>query len=75
MRADWATLEPHVDAERFAKTAQLLEIQAREARWWRDACLAYFSSRSGLALPRGVAEPEHTLEHYRSLNFPDAPGR
>jgi len=74
MRTDWATLEPYVDAERFAKTAQLLEVQAHEARWWRDACLAYFSSRSGLALPRGVAEPEHTLEHYRSLSFPDAPG-
>ncbi len=75
MRADWATLEPYVDAERFAKTTQLLEIQAREARWWRDACIAYFKSQSGLDLPRGVAEPEHTLEHYRSLSFPFAPGR
>jgi alpha-glucuronidase len=75
MQADWATLEPFVDAERFAKTTRLLEIQAREARWWRDACVAYFSSRSGLPLPSGVAEPEHTLEHYMSLRFPYAPGR
>jgi alpha-glucuronidase len=75
MQADWARLERFVDAERFGKTAQLLAIQAREARWWRDACIAYFRSRSGLDLPAGVAEPEHTLEHYKSLRFPYAPGR
>jgi len=75
MQADWATLEPFVDAERFAKTTQLLQIQAREARWWRDACIAYFQSRSGLPLPRGVAPPERPLEHYMSLRFPYAPGR
>jgi alpha-glucuronidase len=75
MRRDWATLEPFVDAERFAKTTELLQIQAREARWWRDACIAYFRSRSGLSLPRGVAEPEHSLEYYESLRFPYAPGR
>ncbi|HJR68976.1 MAG TPA: alpha-glucuronidase family glycosyl hydrolase, partial [Gammaproteobacteria bacterium] len=55
MQADWVTLDPFVDAERFAKTTRLLEIQAREARWWRDACIAYFRSRSGLPLPSGVA--------------------
>ena len=75
MQADWATIEPYVDAERFAKTAALLEIQAREARWWRDACLAYFSARSGLSLPRGAAQPEHSLEYYKKLRFPYAPGR
>ncbi|HEX7236944.1 MAG TPA: alpha-glucuronidase family glycosyl hydrolase [Gammaproteobacteria bacterium] len=75
MQRDWATLEPFVDAERFAKTTELLQIQAREARWWRDACIAYFRSRSGLSLPRGVAEPEHSLEYYESLRFPYAPGR
>jgi alpha-glucuronidase len=75
MRADWATLEPFVDAERFAKAQSLLEIQAREARWWRDACIAYFRSRSGLPLPPGAAEPEHPLDYYMSLRFPYAPGR
>jgi alpha-glucuronidase len=75
MQADWAKLAPFVDAERFAKTTQLLAIQAREARWWRDACVAYFRSRSGLPLPSGVAEPERSLEYYESLRFPYAPGR
>ncbi|HEU4617884.1 MAG TPA: alpha-glucuronidase family glycosyl hydrolase [Gammaproteobacteria bacterium] len=75
MQADWAKLAPFVDAERFAKTTQLLEIQAREAQWWRDACVAYFKSRSGLALPPGVAEPQESLEYYEGLRFPYAPGR
>jgi alpha-glucuronidase len=75
MQEDWAKLAPFVDAERFAKTTQLLAIQAREAKWWRDACIAYFRSRSRLPLPLGVAEPQRSLEHYESLRFPYAPGR
>lgn len=74
MRADWATLATQVDAERHAKVARYLDVQLREARWWRDACLAYFHSRSGLPWPKGVEPPPHSLEHYRSLRFPYAPG-
>jgi len=74
IHADWAALAAHVDAERHAKVARYLDIQLREARWWRDACLAYFQSRSGLPWPEGVEPPRHSLEHYRSLRFPYAPG-
>jgi len=75
MRDAWAGLERYVDAERFAKTRDFLDIQLREARWWRDACLAYFSERAGLPLPDGTRPPEHPLEYYLSLEFPYAPGR
>jgi alpha-glucuronidase len=74
MRRRWAELEPWVDAERFRKTAELLAVQNREAQWWRDACVAYFRSISGLPLPAGVAAPEHPLEVYRSIDNPYAPG-
>jgi alpha-glucuronidase len=74
MRDAWAGLESYVDAERFAKTLDFLDIQLREASWWRDACLAYFSERSGLPLPEGTAPPEHPLDYYKSLEFPYAPG-
>jgi alpha-glucuronidase len=74
MRDAWAGLERYVDAERFAKTRDFLDIQLREARWWRDACLAYFSERAGLPLPPGTRPPEHPLEYYLSLEFPYAPG-
>jgi alpha-glucuronidase len=74
MQAAWERLEPYVDPERFGKTARFLDVQLREARWWRDACIAYFARQSGLALPAGVAPPREDLEYYRSLRFPYAPG-
>jgi alpha-glucuronidase len=74
MQATWDTLEPFVDAQRFEKTRRFLAIQQREARWWRDACLAYFMERSGKSMPDGVRPPEHSLAYYRSLRFPYAPG-
>jgi len=74
MRAAWAGLARFVDPERFDKTARLLDVQLREARWWRDACLAYFMRQSGKELPAGVLAPEKSLEFYQSLEFPFAPG-
>jgi alpha-glucuronidase len=75
MRRRWAALQPHVDAARHAEVAAYLAVQEREARWWRDACVAYFQSVSGLPLPAGVRPPEKPLEHYKALHFPFAPGR
>ena len=74
MRRRWAALEPYVDAERFAKTSELLEVQRREAKWWRDACIAFFRAVAGLPLPRDVAPPEHPLEHYMRIDNRYAPG-
>lgn len=74
MQATWAAMKPYVDPERFAAVSANLGIQAREARWWRDASIAYFQSKSGLPLPAGIAPPEHDLDWYKSLDFPYAPG-
>jgi alpha-glucuronidase len=52
----------------------LLEIQHKEAKWWRDACLLYFQQFSGKELPAGVEKPTQTLEYFKSLKFPFAPG-
>lgn len=43
----WETLKPYVDAERFENVAINLRIQIREAKWWRDACIAYFQVSFG----------------------------
>jgi alpha-glucuronidase len=72
--ATWNGLARYVDAERHRDVAEYLAIQAREARWWRDASLAYWMSLNGLSLPEGAAPPAHPLEYYRSLTFPEAPG-
>lgn len=74
MRRQWAALAPHVDAERHAKTASFLAIQEKEARWWRDASLAYWMSINRLPLPAGAAPPAHDLAWYKAQSFPYAPG-
>jgi len=75
MQAAWEQVRPLVDAGRGGDVAQRLARQVQEARWWRDACLAYFMRRSGLPLPAGTAPPAHPLEYYQALRFPYAPGR
>jgi alpha-glucuronidase len=75
MRRTWEAQAGRVDAERFAQVAAFLAIQEQEARWWRDACIAYFQSISKRPLPAGAAPPAHSLEYYQSLKFPYAPGR
>jgi len=75
MQADWERLRPLVDARRGSDVAQRLARQHEEARWWRDACLAYFMQVNGLPLPPGARPPAHPLEYYRALHFPYAPGR
>jgi alpha-glucuronidase len=74
MKAAWMSLKSYVDPGRFKKTAQYVDIQLEEARWWRDACIAYFAGQSGKSLPEGVRPPDKSLEYYMSLEFPYAPG-
>jgi alpha-glucuronidase len=74
MRAAWAKMKPFVDPQRYDETAAYLAIQEKEAKWWRDACIAYFQSISKRPLPAGVEPPEHPLAYYESLNFPYAAG-
>ena len=74
MRATWRSLDGRVDAERFAEVDAFLGIQESEAKWWRDASIAYFQSVSGRPLPVGVHPPEHSLAHYKSLHFTNVPG-
>jgi len=74
MQEQWAALEPYVDQRRFGDVADYLEIQAKEARWWRDASIAYWQSVNHLDLPAGAQSPERSLDYYKSLQFPDAPG-
>ena len=70
----WNTMKPYVDAQRFREIQMLLNIQYKEATWWRDACLLYFQQFSEIPLPKGVEKPTKTLEYFQSLKFPFAPG-
>jgi alpha-glucuronidase len=70
MQKEWRTVRAAIDPERFAEVDSFLSIQAREARWWRDAALSYFQTFSKLPIPAGYAKPEHPLEYYEKLRCP-----
>jgi alpha-glucuronidase len=70
MRNTWPMVAGRIDSKRYDDVAGFLKIQHYEARWWRDACLQYFSSVSGKAIPSGYAAPAHPLSFYQSLTCP-----
>lgn len=74
MRSAWRQLTPHVDRARHDHVAQLLAIQEREARCWRDGCLLYFQTFSRRPLPPGVEPPERPLEEFVDFTEYYVPG-
>jgi alpha-glucuronidase len=74
MRKTWAGQSSFVDPERFAQVSSFLEMQESDAKWWRDASIAYFQSISKLPLPQGFAPPEHSLHYYEAICIPFVPG-
>lgn len=74
MQSAWNNLQGRIDPERHQQVMMLLQIQANEAKWWRDACISYFQTFSKLPIPDGLEKPEKTLEEYKALEFPYAPG-
>ena len=74
MISTWEKMKPYVSEERHAEVKMLLDIQLKEAKWWRDACLLYFQTFSNRDLPKGVEKPTQSLDYFKSLKFPFAPG-
>lgn len=74
MQETWRRMDGYIDDQRYQQVAAFLAIQEKEAQWWRDACVAYFQSISGLPLPPGYAPPQRSLQYYESLSFPYVPG-
>jgi alpha-glucuronidase len=70
----WSTIKNFVDAEQFDQVSQLLNIQVKDAVWWRDACLLYFQTFSKMPIPSKYEQPQQTLDYYKNLRFPYAPG-
>jgi alpha-glucuronidase len=74
MQQTWNKMKGLIDDERFQHVKMLLAIHEKEAVWWRNACLLYFQTFSKMPLPDGYEKPDHTLEYYKGLRFPYAPG-
>lgn len=70
----WNLLKNKIDNERFEHVRMLLNIQLKEAVWWRNACVLYFQTFSKRPIPDELEKPDKSLEYYMNLNFPYAPG-
>lgn len=74
----WRDMKPYVEPARHEAQQRLFDKQARDAWWWRDACLLYFQQFSGLPLPIGSPAPRHDLPslmryHINMDNYSRAP--
>jgi alpha-glucuronidase len=74
MKQAWQRLERFVDAERFAETRAFLDIQEKEATWWRDASVLYFQTFAKRPIADACGAPERTLDEYMAINLRYVPG-
>lgn len=63
--ATWDSVKPYVDNQRFHEVKVKLIRQAKDALWWRDACMLYFQQYSEMPIPEDCSAPQHTLEELR----------
>ncbi len=65
----WRTMNKSVDPERFKAVTALLDLQEKEAKWYRDGCVLYFQTFSKMPIPADYEQPAHALETYMNPNF------
>jgi alpha-glucuronidase len=74
MQKTWDSLKGKIDNDRFEQVQQLLKVQEKEAKMWRNACVLYFQTFSKLPISPNYEKPDQTLEYYENLNFRFVPG-
>jgi alpha-glucuronidase len=74
MQRTWDSLEGLIDAARHEKVRSLFRIQEKEGVWWRDACVLYFQTFSGLPIPYGYEAPTRSLDEYMGIHHHHVPG-
>ena len=70
MQRTWNGVRAAIDPPRFGEVESYLAIQEKEARWWRDADLAYFQTFSRQPVPAPFDQPAHSLQYYQTLRCP-----
>ncbi|MDR6403627.1 MULTISPECIES: alpha-glucuronidase [Chryseobacterium] len=65
----WDKMQPYVDEERFQNVQSKLKIQAKDAVWWKDACLLYFQTFSKMPIPYDIERPVHELEDLKKIKL------
>ncbi|MHB9055113.1 MAG: alpha-glucuronidase family glycosyl hydrolase [Paludibacteraceae bacterium] len=65
----WDRMEKYMDAERFKHIQSRLKIQAKDAVWWKDACLLYFQQFSKMPIPYDIERPVNNLEDLQKIKL------
>lgn len=65
----WESVKPYVDNYRYEEVHRKLIRQAKDAMWWRDACLQYFQQFSNMPFPEDCSAPQHSLDELRSYRL------
>jgi alpha-glucuronidase len=65
----WDKAEPFIDVQRFREVQSKLRTQARDAVWWKDACLLYFQTFSNLPIPYDIERPVHDLDDLKKIRL------
>lgn len=58
----WKKQKKFVDPKIYQEQLWRFERQAKDAQWWRDACVLYFQQFSKMPLPNGSPKAKHSLE-------------
>lgn len=71
MLADWRKVRGAVPDRALWEDVELrLMTQARDAQWWKDACLEYFSQFHNIPYPDGVTPSVHSLDEMMKVRLP-----
>ena len=65
MQQQWELAKAHLDPEVYTNVAQRLQVQRREAIWWRDSWVLYLQSFAKQSIPAGFEPPKQTLDEVK----------
>ena len=74
----WMAVKPYVKEDIYQRQLTRFQRQAKDAQWWRDACLLYFQTFANRPLPPDCPAPVHQLDtlmkyHLDIDNYTSAP--
>lgn len=69
MQNKWTEAMTEVDEERAQGVSKKLDIQLKDAIWWKDACILYFQTFSKMPIPRDIEPTQHKLEQLKKVQL------
>lgn len=58
----WREMKPYISQAQYEEQLECFDRQAKDAWWWRDACLLYFQQFSKMPFPIDSPAPRHRLD-------------